>query len=158
MLCGLMPPLSEPTRYLTGNFDRVFVVRWRAFRLEDLAAVRARIAELRHTLARPVVYLSLIPDSPRSFTDAEREALQRYLEDLLSGDCKSIHHVVAGEGFQASARRSIVTNMALGTTRPGAFRTYSTLPDAVAAISDELQIPARDLLEQIAAQGLSFSR
>ncbi len=106
----------------------------------------------------PVVYLSLIPESPRSFTDPEREALQRYLEDLLSGHCQSIHHVVAGQGFQASARRSIVTHLALGTTRPDAIRTYSTLPEAIGAIGDELQIPARALLEDVQAQGLDLTR
>jgi hypothetical protein len=149
---------SEPSRYVTATFGWLFAVRWRAFELEDLLAVRKRIGEVRRILGRPVIYLSLIPEGPRTFTVEERTALVDFLRDLLARDCSSIHHVIDGTGFAASTRRSIVTNMAIAAADPGRFRTYATLEEALGEISAELNRPPAELIDDARARGLAFRR
>jgi hypothetical protein len=155
--CSAMPP-SEPSRYVAASFDQLLVVRWRDYRPDDLAAVRRRIAEMHRMLARPILYLSLIPDSPRVFSEAERAALADYLRDLLACGCGVIHHVIDGEGFVASSRRSIVTNMALATARPEVFETHATLEDALAEIAGLLGRVPSELIADAKARGLAFRR
>jgi hypothetical protein len=152
-----MPP-SEPSRFVTATFDQLFVVRWRDYRPEDLASVRRRIAEVRRAIARPVLYLSLIPDSPHVFSEVERGVLVEYLRSLLADGCGGIHHVIDGEGFVASSRRSIVTNMALATKRPAVFKTHATLEDALAEIAPVLRRDPAELIAEARARGLAFPR
>jgi len=148
--------MSARARYVTGTFGRLFVVRWRVFVLEHLSVVRRRISQARRAAGAPIAYLSLIPSSPRDFTDEERGALAEYLRQLLSGDCATIHHVIEGEGFVASARRSIVTNLALATAQRGAFHTYATLEEAIEEIAAELRAPKQQLLDEVRSAGLAF--
>jgi hypothetical protein len=150
--------MSKPSspRYVTGVVGRLFIVRWSVFRLIDLTDVRAQIAKVRRMGGRRLVYLSLIPASPRTFSRPEEEALAGFLRDLLLNDCESIHHVIDGQGFVTSARRSIVTNMALSTTNPGAFQTYGTLEDAVAVLARPVGRSAESLLATMRDRGLTF--
>jgi len=134
--------------YVSGVLGRVFAVRWVRFTLATLSVVREEIATARRVTGRRLVYLSLIPATPRSFTDMERDALRGYLRDLLKHDCVSIHHVIAGTGFAASARRSIVTNLALAAARPDVFHTYATLEEALGEIAVEVGEAAGELLAE----------
>jgi hypothetical protein len=143
-------------RYVSGVVGRLFVVRWRVFRLADLADVHAQIAKTRRVGGRRLIYLSLIPASPRTFTPPEEEALAAFLRDLLAQDCEGIHHVIAGQGFIASARRSIVTNMAIATANPGAFQSYGTLEDAVEVLARSVDRSPEDLLAVLRERGLTF--
>lgn len=150
-------PLAEPPAYVTSAiFGRVFAVRWHAFSLNALAEVRREVAVAHHTAGRPLAYLSLIPSSPRDFSDGERQALAAYVRDLLAGDCVSLHHVIEGAGFAASARRSIVTGLALAASRPEAFHTYATLQAAIDAIALEIGERPADLLDETRRRGISF--
>jgi len=142
--------------FVTGVFGRVFVVRWVRFSLTALAAVREEIASSRRVLGRRLVYLSLIPSTRRAFSDGERDALGAYVRDLLVHDCASIHHVIAGAGFAASARRSIVTNLALSAARPGLFFTHATLEEALLAIALEVGEPGDELVEAAKGRGLGW--
>jgi hypothetical protein len=152
-----MPP-SEPSRYVSASFDRLFAVRWRDYRPEDLAAVHRSIAEMHRIVARPIIYLSLIPDSPRVFTETERFMLGEFLRELLTSGCGAIHHVIDGAGFVASSRRSILTNMALATAQPAAFKTHATLEDAIGDIAVVLRRVPAELLADAKARGLAFPR
>jgi hypothetical protein len=147
-----------PAPYVSGVVGRVFAVRWRVFTLQALAALREEIAEARLILGKPLVYLSLIPSSPRTFTREEREALASFVRGLLVEDCSSIHHVIDGDGFAASARRSIVTNLAIASADPAAFHTYATLEDALAVVADETGESAEELMAEAAARRIPFSR
>lgn len=153
LLCMSTP--SSP-RYATGVLGRLFVVRWRVFRLVDLADVRAQIAKVRRIGGRKLVYLSLIPASPRTFSQREEQALAGFLRDLLVHDCESIHHVIEGEGFVSSARRSIVTNMAISTSTPGAFQTYGTLEEAVAVLARTVRRSEDGLMTAMRERSLTF--
>ncbi|HEY8038482.1 MAG TPA: hypothetical protein VIF15_01760 [Polyangiaceae bacterium] len=149
-----MPP-SRP-RYVTAVMGRVFAVRWRHFDPPDLARVRAEIADVRRILGRPLTYLSLVPASARTFSPGELEALADYLRDLLAHDCERIHHVIAGQGFAASARRSIVTNLALALVNPGVFHTHATLEEALTSIAGMIGVKEDQLLRDARAKGLAF--
>lgn len=142
--------------FVTGVLGRVFVVRWVRFTLGALTTVRREIASSRRTVGRRLVYLSLIPATRHAFTDAERDALGAYVRDLLVRDCVSIHHVIAGAGFAASARRSIVTNLALSAARPEAFFTHASLEEALLAIADEVGKPGEELVEAAKGRGLGW--
>jgi hypothetical protein len=144
--------------YVTGVIGRIFAVRWIVFSLPALSAVRQEIAEVRRTLVRRLVYLSLIPSSPRSFTEAEREFLGSYVRDLLVRDCQSIHHVIEGEGFVASTRRSIVTNLAVASSRPDVFHTHASLEAALESIAEEVGDSSAVLLSEARQRGLLFTR
>ena len=103
------------------------------------------------------MYLSLIPASPHDFSEAERKVLASFVKDLLEHDCDSIHHVIAGAGFAASARLSIVTALALAATRPEAFHTHASLEAAVAAIAAETGQPADHLMAEASRRGIPFT-
>jgi hypothetical protein len=133
--------------FVTGVLGRVFLVRWVNFHLAALQAVREEIAASRRTVGRRLVYLSLIPATRRDFSDPERDALAAYVRDLLVHDCASVHHVIAGTGFAASARRSIVTNLAVSAARPELFHTHASLEDALLAIASEVGKPGDHLVE-----------
>jgi hypothetical protein len=135
-----------PPAFITGVLGRVFLVRWIRFHLAALQGVREEIAESRRIVGRRLVYLSLIPATARVFSDGERDALAAYVRDLLVHDCESIHHVIAGEGFAASARRSIVTNLAVSAARPEVFHTHATLEEALLSIASEVGKPGVALL------------
>ena len=145
-----------PQTFVTGVLGRVFLVRWVRFDLAALRAVREEVAASRRTVGRRLVYLSLIPATRRVFSDAERDALAAYVRDLLVHDCASIHHVIAGAGFAASARRSIVTNFALSATRPELFLTHATLVDALHAVASEVGKPGDDLVEWATRRALRW--
>jgi hypothetical protein len=142
--------------FVTGVLGRVFVVRWVRFTLDALTAVRGEVAASRLTIGRRLVYVSLIPATPRAFSDAERVALGAYVRDLLVHDCVSIHHVIAGTGFAASARRSIVTNLALSAARPEVFFTYASLEEALLAVAREVGKPGDELVEAAKSRGLGW--
>jgi len=142
--------------FVTGVFGQVFVVRWVRFHLAALTAVRVEIAASRQSVGRRLVYLSLIPSTRRAFTDGERDALGAYVRDLLVRDCGSIHHVIAGAGFAASARRSIVTNLALAAARPELFFTHATLEGALFAIAPEVGQSGEALVAAAKAGGLGL--
>jgi hypothetical protein len=144
--------------YVTGVLGRIFAVRWIVFKLAALGDVREEIAETRRIVGRRLVYLSLIPGSPRTFSAAERDFLAAFVRDLLVHDCESIHHVIDGSGFEASARRSIVTNLAVASARPDAFHTYATLEEALEAISLEVGGSPALLEAEAAERGLVFPR
>ena len=145
-----------PPAFVTGVFGWVFVVRWVRFRLAALTEVRAEITLCRRTVGRRLVYLSLIPSDRRGFSDGERDALGAYVRDLLVHDCASIHHVIAGTGFAASARRSIVTNLALSAARPEVFFTHASLDEALLAIAPEVGETGGDLAMAAKRRGLDF--
>lgn len=147
-----------PAPYVSGVLGRVFAVRWRVFTLPALVALREEIAEARLILGRPLVYLSLIPSSPRTFTPAEREALASFVRGLLVEDCSSIHHVIDGDGFAASARRSIVTNLAIASAHPAAFHTHATLEEALTAVAEEIGGSSDELMAAVAARDIPFRR
>jgi hypothetical protein len=113
----------------------VLYVSWRGFTPDDLRAVVELAATLRRDTGAGVAYLSRVPADTRAFTSDERAALLEFLLAILPS-CASIHHVIEGEGFVKSARRSIVTNMALATPRPRAFHTYAALEEALTAVGD----------------------
>jgi hypothetical protein len=125
-------------RFVTCVLGRIFAVRWVVFTLPALAEVRAQIADRRQRLGKRLDYLSLIPESPRTFTAQERELLGSYVRDLLVHDCAGIHHVIEGKGFVASARRSIVTSLALASATPECFHTYATLGEALRSLAADL--------------------
>jgi hypothetical protein len=137
-------------------FEGVFAVRWRVFTLEALAELRREISRARGIVGRRLVYLSLIPASPRDFSAEERVALGAFVRDLLVHDCASLHHVIDGAGFYASARRSIVTALAVATARPEDFGTHATLEDALAALAPAVGAPASVLLEDARKRGIPF--
>ena len=140
----------SPPPYVAGVFEGVFAVRWRLFTLQALGKLRAEIAKARRLLGRRLVYLSLIPASPHDFSEAERKVLASFVKELLVHDCDSIHHVIAGAGFAASARLSIVTALALAATRPEAFHTHASLEAALVAIAAETAQPADRLMAEAA--------
>jgi hypothetical protein len=142
--------------FVTGVFGRVFIVRWVRFHLAALTEVRAEIGLSRRTVGRRLVYLSLIPSTRHAFSDGERQALGAYVRDLLVRDCASIHHVIAGTGFAASARRSIVTNLALSAARPEVFFTHASLEEAVLAIAPEVGKTGGELVDAAKRRGLDF--
>jgi hypothetical protein len=146
------------TPYVSAVVGRLYAVRWRSFNLTALSAVREEIAEARRILGRPLVYLSLIPSSPRTFTAEEREALASFVRGLLVEDCASIHHVIDGDGFAASARRSIVTNLAIASAQPAAFHTYAGLDEALAAVADEIGERPERLAAEASARRIPFPR
>jgi hypothetical protein len=152
-----MPP-SEPSRYVAANFDHLYAVRWRAYRMEDLQAVRRRIAEMHRILRRPILYLSLIPSSEYVFSDEERDMLTEYLRDLAQAGCSGIHHVIGGEGFVASSRRSIVTQMAMtvGASSAVRFKTHASLEEALTDLATELRRVPEELIADAKARGLAF--
>jgi hypothetical protein len=115
--------------------EPVLYVSWRGFTAEDLRAVIERVAQLRAETGAGVVYVSRVPADSRAFSAEERAALHEFLLALLPS-CASLHHVIEGDGFVKSARRSIVTNMALATPRPRDFHTYATLEEALVAVGD----------------------
>ena len=78
------------------------------------------------------------------------------MRDLLVHDCASIHHVIAGTGFAASARRSIVTNLALSAARPEVFFTHASLDEALLAIAPEVDKTGGDFVEAAKRRGLDF--
>lgn len=141
--------------YVAGSIDRIFMVRWRSFEVPDLARVRAEIGAARKLAQQPIVYLSLIRASTRVFTEEERHALLGFLTDLLA-DCASIHHVIDGEGFVSSARRSIVTNLARSTPRASDFYTYATLEAAMVSIGKLVNARSDELMREARAQGVAF--
>lgn len=143
--------------YLAATIGRVFIVRWRGFELGDLAHVRREIAEARTVVGKPLVYLSLIPGDSRTFSAEERGTLLAFVTDIFP-DCESVHHVIDGEGFMSSARRSIVTNLAIRTPHPGAFSTYATLEEAIDAIAPIVGIPQDELTRQALARNVAFRR
>lgn len=143
-------------RYVTGVFEGVFAVRWRIFTLPALAELREEVSQTRRNAGRRVVYLSLIPPSPHDFTDGERNVLASFVRDLLVHDCASIHHVIGGAGFTASARRSIVTGLALVVARPDAFHTHSSLEAALAGIAEETGVSADVLLADATSHDIPF--
>ena len=142
--------------FVTCTIGRIFAVRWVVFTLPALAEVRARITDTRKTLGKRLAYLSLIPSSPRSFTAAERELLASFVRDLLVEDCGSIHHVIEGAGFAASARRSIVTSLALASTEPQAFHTYATLGEALRSLAADLGESPEALVAEATKGDLPF--
>ena len=127
----------------------VLYVSWRGFTPGDLAAVVDHVTKLRSATGAGVVYLSRVPADSRPFTAEERGVLLEFLLAILPG-CASIHHVIEGEGFVKSARRSIVTNMALATPRPRDFHTYASIDEALVAVGDAYGV---DLLSLRAASG-----
>ncbi|MGH7295356.1 MAG: hypothetical protein ACRELB_10500 [Polyangiaceae bacterium] len=141
---------------MTAVVGRVFVVRWVRFSLAALQAVRGEISTARGLLDRRLVYLSLIPSTPRSFSGAERDALAAYVRDLLVHDCASIHHVIEGTGFAVSARRSIVTNLAVAAARPELFHTYASFGDALLAIAGEVGEPGAGLVAELKRRDLGW--
>ena len=143
--------------YVSARIGRIIAIRWRSFEVGDLERARTEIAKLRWASAEPLIYLSLIPADTRTFTKDERERLLAFVTDLFS-DCESVHHVIDGDGFVSSARRSIVTNLALATARPSAFHTYATLEEAMTSISRFVSIPAADLLREATEKGVAFRR
>ena len=128
--------------------------------MDDLLAVRRRIAEMRRILRRPIIYLSLIPDSTYMFSADERDMLTQYLRDLVQAGCGSIHHVIDGEGFLASSRRSIVTQMSMtvGAATAVRFKTHATLEDALTEVAAELVRVPEQLIADAKANGLAFPR
>jgi hypothetical protein len=142
--------------YVSAVLGRAFAVRWRVFTLHALGSVRDEVAEARRIAERPLVYLALIPSSPRAFTAAERDILASYVRDLLAQDCVSIHHVIDGDGFAASARRSILTNLAVASAHPRAFHTHASLRQALATVAEEIGDTAERLLAEAAKRGIPF--
>jgi hypothetical protein len=149
-------PTAPEQRYTTGVIGHVFVVRWRSFRLADVTAVRGEIAAARRTAGHRLVYLSLVPSSNRAFSAIEIVGLTDFVRDLLVRDCESIHHVIDGDGFIASARRSIVTSMALAATNPRAFRVHASLEEALGVIAADVGGSKDALLAEARARDLSF--
>jgi hypothetical protein len=147
-------PRSPP--YVSGSIGRIFIVRWRHYRLADVAIVKSEIAELRRLVGGRLVYLSLIPDGAHTFSAYEIDALSTFVRELLERDCESIHHVVAGEGFVASARRSLITKIALESARPKLFHVYESLDEALGAIARARGESKQALLEDARARGLDF--
>lgn len=143
-------PFTASTR------ECVLYVSWRGFAAADLPRVVEQLAALRRATGGPVVYLSRIPADNRVFTDEEREGLLVFLRMILPS-CSTIHHVVEGDGFVRSARTSIVTNMALSTSRPRDFYTHATLAEASAWISDEHHVDLGDLVKAPKAKRASAS-
>ena len=146
--------MSGP-RFVTATIQQLYAVRWSRFRLADLVAVRAEVASARIRARQELVYLSVVPASNRAFSQQEHAALGAYVKDLLT-DCVSIHHVVDGEGFVASARRSIVTQLALASARPDAFFTHATLEEAAAVIAPRLRMSSFALLDEARAHDLAL--
>jgi hypothetical protein len=147
-------PGSPP--FVSGSIGRIYVVRWRHYRLADVPIVRSEIAELRRLVGGRLVYLSLIPDGAHTFSAHEIDALSGFVRELLERDCESIHHVVAGEGFVASARRSLITKIALESARPKLFHVYESLGEALGAIAKTRGESKQALLEQARARNLDF--
>jgi hypothetical protein len=142
-------------RYVTACFDRLFAVRWIGFKVPYLDDVREQISEMYARVRRPLLYLSLIPGANRAFSEQERLLLGNYVKSLLS-ECESIHHVIAGEGFVASARRSIVTQLALSSSRPDVFFTHATVEEAAAVLAPRLRMSSLALLEEARKHDLFF--
>jgi hypothetical protein len=125
----------------------VLYVSWRGFTPGDLRAVIDHVTKLRGDTGAGVVYLSRVPADSRAFSSEERASLLEFLLAILPS-CASIHHVIEGEGFVKSARRSIVTNMALATPRARDFHTYATIDEALVAVGDTYGV---DLLSLVGA-------
>jgi hypothetical protein len=130
--------------FASTSLGPVLYVSWRGVSAEDLREVRDQVADLRRACGGPVVYLSRIPADNHVFSEEERTMLVEFLLAILPS-CASIHHVVEGSGFVKSARRSIVTNMALATPRSRDFFTYDTMLAAKAAIELTYGVDLRDL-------------
>ena len=145
--------MSSPP-YAASVFEGIFAVRWRTFSLEALAQLRDEIRKAALLLGRRLVYLSVIPASPRDFSDGERKVLGEFVRELLENDCRSIHHVIEGAGFAASARRSIVTALAVAASQPEAFHSHASAAAALASISTETGLPGDRLLEEATRRGI----
>ena len=122
----------------------VVFVSWRGFSADDLRAVCEQIANVRHGLRKPAVYVSRIPASSYVFSDAEQRILHTFLLKILP-DCASIHHVVEGDGFIRSARMATVNNLARGTPRPRAFHTHASVEEAARIVKGLCGVDLDDL-------------
>jgi hypothetical protein len=122
----------------------VLYVSWRGLSRDDLREVTASLARVRASIGRGAIYLARIPYDNSMLTSDELAVLHEFLVGILAS-CASIHHVVEGDGFVKSARRAIVTNLALGTPRPRDFYTHSTMAEAAATILALHQIDVSDL-------------
>jgi hypothetical protein len=147
---------SSASRYTTAVMGRLFAVRWRSFRLGDVASVRQEIASARRRVGHPLVYLSLIPASNRAFSAIEIVGLTDFVREILTQDCESIHHVIDGDGFIASARRSIITSIALASSHPKVFQVHASLEAAIGVIAITLGESAEELLTKARARDLEF--
>jgi hypothetical protein len=125
----------------------VLYVSWRGFTREDLEEVHYALAELRGTLQRGAIYLSRIPFDSKMFSGEEQTVLLDFLMGILPS-CQTIHHVVEGEGFVKSARRALVTNMALATPRARDFYTHSTMAEAGTIIENLHHIDIQDIVSR----------
>ncbi len=129
---------------------RVLYASWRGYTLDDLKQLTGAIGELRRTLDREVIYLSRIPFDNTLFSADDQQVLLDFLLGILP-DCASIHHVIEGDGFVKSARRSIVTTMALASPRPRDFHAHSTLAEAAASIGELHGIDLSELVARRSA-------
>lgn len=124
--------------------EYVLSVSWRGFTPSDLDEIIAHAAERKRATSMPTVYLSRIPADMRVFTDDELRLLLEFLVKILPS-CASIHHIVEGDGFITSARRSILTKLALSTPSPRSFHTHASMAEATAAITTAYGIDLQDL-------------
>jgi hypothetical protein len=122
----------------------VLYVSWRGYTREDLEDVAAAAASLRATLGRDVVYLSRIPYDLTMLSPEAHSQIFQFLERILP-HCATVHHVIEGDGFVKSARRAIVTNMALATPRARDFYTHSSMTEATGMIASLHQIDVSEL-------------
>lgn len=130
--------------------EYVLCVSWRGFTPSELDEIVVHAAERKRATSMPTVYLSRIPADTRVFPDEELRVLLDFLVKMLPS-CASIHHVVEGHGFIKSARRSIVTKLALATPNPRSFHTHASMADATAAITTAYGIELHGLADDRSA-------
>jgi hypothetical protein len=123
--------------------ENVVYTSWSGFTTGELGDVAARIADLKRTTGRPVVYVARIPGGGPAFTADEQAVLLEYLNEILPF-CAALHHVIEGDGFVKSARLAAVNNFARATSRARDFVVHETLDGAFAAIRAAHGVDLRD--------------
>jgi hypothetical protein len=123
--------------------ENVVYTSWSGFTTGELGELAARIADLRRTTGRAVVYVARIPGGGPAFTADEQGVLLAYLNEILPF-CATLHHVIEGDGFVKSARLATVNNFARATSRARDFVVHETLDGAFAAIRSAYGVDLRD--------------
>jgi hypothetical protein len=107
----------------------VYFAHWLRPDVADFARVAREITDARLRAGQAVVYLSLLREDTAPFDEPSRLGLLTHVGEVLDR-CTSMHFVVEGHGFRASAHRSMVAGILLAKRRGHLF-VHGSVPEAL---------------------------
>ena len=131
--------------------ENVFFVVWDRVLPQAMPRLLSIAREATETSARPLVYLTVIPDGSQQPDEAGRKALADATKEMLEL-FTSMHCAIEGTGFKKSIIRGVATSIFLLSGKRGKMHVHDTALDALTAATTKARASA--ILEEARRRGV----